>query len=292
MRKCTSSAVAPVASARSRRTSGASTSPGAVVFVPAGTSNDQQQGTATLVVSKGDQRATAPGDVLAPEVRLDLAEATGATALDVHFLIDATGSMGDEIERLKANMISVAERIAALPARPTARFAMTVYRDKGDLFVTRSFDFTGDVAAFTAALGEVVAADGGDTPEDVESGLAAALAEPAWSTGDAVRLMFLVADAPPHLDYDGSTPYTASIDRARAAGVRITPIASSGLDDQGEYVFRQLAQATLGQFVFLTYGADGVSPGDTTTHHVDGYAALALDDLVVQLVTDELASRA
>ena len=38
--------------------------------------------------------------------------------------------------------------------------------------------------------------------------------------------------------------------------------------------------------------ADGVSPGTSTPHHVDGYSTMALDDLVVQLVTDELAARA
>jgi hypothetical protein len=263
----------------------------AIVF-SATSGGDQQQAGPTLTVTKGDATASAPLTDLAPQVTLDLDEAVGRTKLDVELLLDATGSMGDEIERLKANMISVSERIAALPSKPDARFSLTVYRDHGDLFVTRSFDFTGDVPAFTKALGEVVAADGGDTPEDLESGLAAALGEPAWGSDDAVRLVFLVADAPPHLDYAGSTPYTASIDAARAKGVRITPIASSGLDDQGEYVFRQLAQATLGQFVFLTYGADGVSPGDSTTHHVDGYSAMALDDLVVQLVGDELAARA
>ena len=56
------------------------------------------------------------------------------------------------------------------------------------------------------------------------------------------------------------------------------PIASAGLDDQGEYVFRQLAQATMGRFTFLTYGADGASPGDSTDHHVSDYAVLSLDD--------------
>jgi hypothetical protein len=263
----------------------------AVVFVPA--AGDQQQGpAATVTVSKGDATAEVPADVLAPEVTLELDEATGRTALDLAFVIDATGSMGDEIERLKANMISVAERIAALPSAPDARFAMTVYRDRGDLFVTRTFDFTGDVATFTAALGEVVAADGGDTPEDVEAALADATQKPSWRGAGAVRLAFLVADAPPHLDYEGSVPYTASLDAARATGIRITPIASSGLDDQGEFVFRQLAQASMGRFVFLTYGADGMSPGTSTPHHVDDYSTLPLDDLVVQLVSDELAHRA
>ena len=44
-------------------------------------------------------------------------------ALDVVFLIDATGSMGDEIEQLKANMVSVAEQIDKLTPRPDVRFA-------------------------------------------------------------------------------------------------------------------------------------------------------------------------
>ncbi len=71
--------------------------------------------------------------------------------------------------------------------------------------------------------------------------------------------------------------------------MKIHPVASSGLDAQGEYVFRQLAQLTTGRFNFLTYGADGRSPGDSTPYHVDDYSVLSLDDLVVQLVRDELA---
>ena len=222
-------------------------------------------------------------------VNLQAASDVGASVpLDIEFVIDATGSMSDEIERLREEMIRVSRRIAELDAHPDVRFAMTVYRDRGDLFVTRSFDFTGDVEAFTRALSEVRADDGGDEPEDVESALAAALDKPEWRE-NAVKLAFLVADAPPHLDYADSTPYTESLAKARAAGVRIFPIASSGLNDTGELVFRELAQASMGRFVFLTYGADGATPGDETDHHVDDYSVLALDDLVVKLVEDELA---
>jgi hypothetical protein len=99
-----------------------------------------------------------------------------------------------------------------------------------------------------------------------------------------------VADAPPHLDYEGGSDYLDDVRTAAAKGIKLMPIASSGLDDQGEYIFRQLAQITMGRFTFLTYGADGASPGTGTDHHVSGYAVLALDDLVVRLVTDELAS--
>ena len=164
---------------------------------------------------------------------------------------------------------------------------MTVYRDRGDLFVTRTFDFTVDVDDFTDALAEVRADGGGDTPEDLNAAFHEALTAPSWRGDDTVKLVFLVADAPPHLDYDGPD-YAATAKEAARRGVKMMPIASSGLDDQGEYVFRQLAQLTMGRFTFLTYGADVASPGDGTTHHASDYAVLALDDLVVRLVSDEL----
>lgn len=241
----------------------------------------------------GGEAVRRPLDAEVSEHTIDLGEvrARDGVRIDVAFLLDATGSMGDEIDRLKANMVSVAEQIAALPGSPDVRFAMTVYRDHGDLFVTRTFDFTGDVAAFTAGLREVTADGGGDWPEALEEGLHDVLTVPTWRGDDTVKLVFLVADAPPHVGGEGPS-YVDDVQAAAGAGVKVFPIASSGLadDPQGEYVFRQLAQVTMGRFVFLTYGADGSSPGDSTAHHVepDAYSVLPLDELVVRLVTDEL----
>jgi Mg-chelatase subunit ChlD len=212
----------------------------------------------------------------------------GRAKLDVLFLIDTTGSMGDEIDRLKDSVRSVAERISGLPGNTDLRLGMTVYRDRGDLFVTRTFDFTSSVDVFKTALAEVRAGGGGDTPEDLNAGLHQAVTSPSWRGDDTVKLTFLIADAPPHLDYQDGPDYADDVRAAARRGIKIMPIASSGLDDQGEYVFRQLAQITMGRFTFLTYGADGASPGDRTDHHVSDYAVLALDDLVVRLVSDEL----
>ena len=226
-------------------------------------------------------------------VVLDGSRAAVPVRLDIAFLLDATGSMSDEIERLKANMVSMATQIAELPGDPDVRFALTVYRDHGDLFVTRTFDFTGDVEAFSEALRDVEADGGGDRPEALEEGLHDVLTGAAWRGDDTRKLVFLVADAPPHVGGEGPA-YADDLRAAAAEGVKIFPIASSGLADdaQGEYVFRQLAQQTMGRFVFLTYGADGVSPGDATAHQVapDAYSTLPLDELVVQLVRDEVAA--
>lgn len=188
-------------------------------------------------------------------------------------------------------MAGVARRVSETPNAPAPRFGLTVFRDRGDAYVTRTFDFTSDVAAIEKALSEVVADGGGDTPEAVNEALRDALAKPSWrDEPGAVKLVFLIGDAAPHLDYPGDADYVAESLTAAKRGITIHPIASSGLDPQGEYVFRQIALLTGGRFSFLTYGADGATPGDTTPHDVGDYSALSLDDLVVKLVREEIGA--
>ncbi len=263
----------------------------AFVFPPARTGDAQQSSGAWRVeVERDGMHAEAPVTG-APEVPVTLAvDDPGPLALDVMFVIDATGSMGDEIDQLKANVVSISDRLAELPGSPDVRFATTVFRDRGDAFVTRTFDFTPDVRAFQDALRAVVADGGGDTPESVNAALHDAIHKPSWRGGQTVSLAFLVGDAAPHLDYPDDADYAVEVFEAAKRAILVEPIASSGLDDQGEFVFRQLAELTGGRFSFLTYGAAGApEPGDTTTHHVDDYSVLSLDDLVVRLVSEELA---
>ncbi|NIS79905.1 MAG: VWA domain-containing protein [Anaerolineales bacterium] len=222
-------------------------------------------------------------------ITLNAQSASDPVRLDVLFLIDATGSMSDEIKQLKDNMITVSERIDALPSSPNVRFGMTIYRDRGDLFVSRTYDFNPDVQAFIDELSQVLADGGGDYPESLNEGLHNAIHLPEWRVEETVSLIFLVADAPPHLDYDNDYDYAHEAFEAVERGIKIFPLASSGLDDQGEYIFRQLAQISAGKFLFLTYGAGG-APGDDTTHHVDDYSVLSLDELVVRIVEEELAN--
>jgi hypothetical protein len=215
----------------------------------------------------------------------------GSVPLDIQFVLDATGSMGDEISRLRDNMTSVATQIAALPSAPDVRFGMTVYRDEGDLFVTRTFDLTGDLESFLAALADVQADGGGDYPEALDEALVDALEKPAWRRDGAVELVFLIADAPPQVARAVQQPSSASAVAAAEAGVKIFPVAASGTDDQAEYVMRELAFVTGGRFVFLSYGVDGSSTatGDRTDITADDYDELPLDALVVRLVQDELS---
>jgi hypothetical protein len=260
---------------------------GQVIFLPGeyGTRQDGYQ------VSAGDARADAtPGNPVA----LTLSSAGGAQAgmpVDVLFLLDVTGSMGDEIAQLKATIADVSARLGALPQQPDIRFGMTLFRDEGDTFVTSTYDFTNDIAAFRTALDDVVADGGGDTPEAVDEAFAAALHDPSWrDPSSTVQMIFLVGDAAPHVERQLQQPYTASILEAATRGVTVHVIAASQTDDPAEHAFREIAQGTGGRFVFLAYGAAGAAVGSNSDISSTDYEALSLDDLVVRLVGEELAT--
>lgn len=267
------------------------TADGTARFLP-GVAGAPVDGTFTVTVG-GTSTDVAAGE--SAELAVDrpggLATAADDVPLDVLFLLDATGSMGDEIDQLKTSVDSIATRVAELEGAPDVRFAMTVYRDRGDAFVTRTFDFTEDVEAFRAALAEVRADGGGDYPEALEEALSEALTEPAWRpAGEAVPLVFLVADAPPQTRRQLGTTYPEAAREAAARGIKIFPVASSESDDTAEAVFRQLALATGARFVFLSYGAGGAATGDHTDIDATDYEELALDDLVVRLTAEEVAA--
>ena len=216
---------------------------------------------------------------------------SGPVALDVLFLLDATGSMGDEIDRLKTTIDTVAAQVKGFESQPDVRFGMTLYRDQGDIFVTKTFDFTGDIDEFRAALDGVVADGGGDYPEAVEEGLASALSEPTWrDPASTLQLVFLVGDAPPRLDRQVPVEYPAAVIDAVARGIKVFPIASSESDDQAEAVFREIAAATGARFVFLSYGAQGAATGGSTDISSTDYEELPLDALVVRLIAEEVAA--
>ena len=165
--------------------------------------------------------------------------ATAPVPLDLFFVLDATGSMADELDRLTATVDSVVARISGLEGEPDVRLGMTVYRDEGDAFLTRTFDFTDDVDAFRSALGEVTADGGGDDPEAMDEALAAAIDEPAWrDPGEAVQVAFVVADAPPQVGRNVPTPYDRSLQEAAARGIRIHSVGASGSSDEAEYALR------------------------------------------------------
>jgi len=238
---------------------------------------------ATTVLRRGQKSAV--------ELTLDAKRPAQRARLDLVFLIDATGSMADEIGKLKATLRSIADEVARLPSQPDTCFGLVAYRDIDDAFVTRRVDFTNDLASFQGALNALQADGGGDYPEAMNEALHETVHRLSWRGDGATRLVILLADAPPHLDY-GGPQYDDDMLAALGKGIKLFSVGASGLDRQGEYVQRQLAQFTGGRFVFLTY-ADAANPasgpGRETVHDVRNYSVETLDRLVVRLVRDELA---
>ena len=208
--------------------------------------------------------------------------------LDVMFLLDSTGSMADEIDRIKTTLLSIAKRVSDLPQEPRLRFGMTSYRDREDDYVTRLYDFDGNHGKFLEAIRGVEAEGGGDTPESLNEAMHEAVNNASWEEEEAVRLMFLIADAPPHLDYPQDFDYLRETARARSMGIKVFSVATSGLDPQGEYIFRQIAQQTMGKFIFIVYES-GVQGEMKTVHDVgDDFSVARLDSLIVRLIGEEL----
>jgi len=249
------------------------------------------RGNETLDVSVTSQGRAEKRTITLSGVDQDISVVVAAMAqrkapiVDVMFVLDTTGSMGDEIARIQLTLLEVAARIQRLEPNATVRYGLTLYRDRGDSYVTQVKDFTTDTRAFLAELQQVDADGGGDIPEALNEGLHAAIHGARWTPAEvpnAVRVAILVADAPPHLDYEQDYDYAKEMKAASDKGIKIFPVAASGLEDQGEFIFRQMAHHTMGRFVFITYGGG-------TSHHVGQFANNNLDDLVVGLVADEMA---
>lgn len=213
--------------------------------------------------------------------------------LDIAFVLDTTSSMDDEIDSLKKTLQAIHYQVTEMSPKPDVRFGMVLYRDRGDQYVTRTTAFTSDFDAFDKALKTVAAAGGGDTPEDVQQALRVAVTELKWRP-EAVKMVFLLGDAPPHLDYkDEKFTYVDYARQAAEMGIKTTAIGASGLDNQGEYIWRQLAQYTRGLFVFLTYGEKGDSgpgkPSKVSHHTGDNWQARNLDAIIVKTIARELS---
>lgn len=220
-------------------------------------------------------------------VELPFRAAAGAPkALDVALVLDATGSMGDELEYLEVEIRSIAQAIHRAFPEVDQRFALVVYRDQGDDYVTRSFDFTADLAAFERELGRQHAGGGGDYPEAMDAALVDATGL-SWRDGNVARMAFLVADAPPHAQ--NAMAALSAADELRSLGVATYPVAASGVAAEAELVMRTAALMSGGQYVFLT---DDSGVGNSHEEpHIPCYAVEQLRDAMTRMIRTELAGQ-
>ncbi len=202
--------------------------------------------------------------------------------VDICFVVDATGSMGDEINYLKAELGDVISNVNATLTNINIRLGSVFYRDEGDEYITRHIDFSMDINKGLDFIKEQNAGGGGDFPEAVNEALDLSINQLSWSEIAITRIMFLILDAPPHYDSEKVAEIQKLIARAAESGIRIIPIASSGIDKSTEYLLRSLALTTNGTYTFLTDDSGvGNAHIEPTT---DSYEVELLNDLMVRLI--------
>ncbi|MEZ4408502.1 MAG: vWA domain-containing protein [Polyangiales bacterium] len=180
-------------------------------------------------------------------------DAPARPQIDLVFVLDGTGSMGDEIGPVRDQIWSIANRIASGNPRPALRVGLVVYRDRNDREHTRMLPLTRDLDEVHAELMRTDAYGGGDYPEDVYAGLSLALHEMDWAPR-AARMVFLVGDAPPqeYGDHDGE----GLVRYARTHQIEVSTIECSGMSAMGSALWSSIATRTNGLAEVLTYAQD------------------------------------
>lgn len=144
--------------------------------------------------------------------------------VDVVFVLDTTGSMSGLIQTAKDKIWSIATTMASAQPTPEIRIGLVGYRDRADQYVTRLVDLSDDLDSVHAALMDFQANGGGDTPESVNKALYDAVHNMSWSQGEqAYQVIFLVGDAPPHMDYN-EVRYPEIVASALEKGIVINTI--------------------------------------------------------------------
>jgi hypothetical protein len=169
--------------------------------------------------------------------------------VEVAFVLDTTGSMGPLIEGAKRKIWSIATAIVDANPDAEIRMGLVAYRDIGDEYVTKKFELTTDIQDLYANLLELRARGGGDWPESVNEALDVAVTKLSWTQGPEIcRILFLVGDAPPHMDYAQDTKYPEVLRMARDRGILVNAVQAGGARDT-ERVWRTIAQMGHGRYI-------------------------------------------
>jgi len=201
--------------------------------------------TATAVVLVPVQQSTG---AIRPAVIEQPPVTTDSSKIEVVFVLDTTGSMSGLIEAAKEKIWSIASSLAQAESAPEIRLGLVAYRDRGDAYVTRVTGLSSDLDSLYATLMDYRANGGGDTPESVNQALNDALHKINWSDGqDTYQAIFLVGDAPPHMDYQDESTYPEILARAKEKGIVVNAIQAGNAKATG-HTWQRIAALGAGEY--------------------------------------------
>ena len=159
--------------------------------------------------------------------------------------------MGGLIQGAKDKIWSIANQMVATKPAPEIRFGLIGYRDRSDDYVTKVHNLTDDIDAIYGRLMEFTAGGGGDGPESVNQALHEAVTKMDWSTDrDVLKIIFLVGDAPPHMDYQDDVKYPEVCQAAMKKDLIINTI-QCGTMGGTEKIWRDIADKAEGRYAAI-----------------------------------------
>jgi hypothetical protein len=172
--------------------------------------------------------------------------------IEVCFVLDTTGSMGGLIEGAKQKIWSIANEMISAQPTPELKLGLIGYRDRGDEYVVKSFGLTDDIDAIYGHLREFQAGGGGDGPESVNEALAEAIHKMPWSSDNKVlKIIFLVGDAPPHMDYPNGPKYPDLCREAAKKDLIINTIQCGEMAET-KPIWQEIAKLAEGSYVGIS----------------------------------------
>jgi len=178
--------------------------------------------------------------------------------IDVVFVLDTTGSMSGLIQAAKEKIWSIASSMAQAEHAPEIRMGLVAYRDKGDAYVTQVTDLSTDLDSMYAKLMDFRAQGGGDGPEHVNQALYDAVHKMSWRQQDAYKVVFLVGDAPAHMDYQDDVKYPTTLKAALKKGIVVNTVQSgkNGATTKG---WREIARLGQGEYFQVSNNGNAVA---------------------------------
>ena len=197
--------------------------------------------------------------------------------VDVVFVLDTTGSMSGLIETARQKIWSIAKTMASAQPTPQIRIGLVGYRDRGDTYVTKRVDLSSDLDSVYAALMDFQADGGGDGPESVNQALDEAVHRMSWSqSNQAYQVIFLVGDAPPHMDYPDEVQFPAILSAAANLGIVVNTIQCGDLAETTPS-WTQIAELGNGSFFAVEQAGSAVVMASPYDEEIATLAA-KLDD--------------
>lgn len=145
--------------------------------------------------------------------------------IEAVFVLDTTGSMSGLIHAAQEKIWAITSTLCQAEPAPEISIGLVGYRDRGDNYITRLIPLSRDLDRVYLDLMEFKAGGGGDEPESVNQALYEAVTGINWSCDNSTyRVIFLVGDCPPHMDYQEDIPYRKTCQLAGTKGIIINTI--------------------------------------------------------------------